>query len=85
MDNIWIKPGRRYTEADIIPMVEPKPTPTLPVIRLYMVDKNNPRLFIDNCGNRTTSRKQGLDYELDAWKTLIPPDGMTWRYVRSKR
>ena len=86
MDNIWIKPDRRLcTEADLITMIEPKPTPALPVVRLYMVDKDNPQLFIDNCGRRTTNRKQGLDYKLDAWKRLIPPDGMTWRYVRSKK
>ena len=62
-----------------------KPTSKLPVVELYLVDADNPRLFIDGAGDRTSNRRHAIPMELDAPEALIPPKGMAWRYVRLKK
>ncbi len=67
------------------PIKAPKPTAAFPVVELYLVDAKNKRLFITGSGSRATQRCCGIEYNLDAPEHLIPPDGMTWRYVRLKK
>ena len=73
------------TVADLVKIECPAPTKARPVVELYMVDAKDPRLFVTNVGERSTDRRKSLEYLLDAPETLIPPAGMTWRYIRLKK